>query len=642
MIQFSILGPVELWVSGQRIDLGPARQRGVLAALVVEPQKPISLESLVGRVWDDNPPKHVRNVVYTYIARLRRTLADATHGSSTPVSLKRGAAGYVLGVCPDQVDLIKFWCLLSSARSAPPGDPSRSRLLSEALRLWRGEAFGGLSSEWAVQLRRSLQQTKFDALAQWADAEMQTGNSAAVLDALRRALVEDPLAEQLHERLVRALYLNGRGTDALRQFERARLVIADQLGTDPGRGLQELHQRLLRGQPPGGTDTTAERNATTVGALPQLPIPAGSGPDLLPMDLNDFTGRKKELAYLCKALTSDDRRRPPIVVITGIGGVGKTALAVRAAHEISQDFPDGRLYIDLHGKHDIPVSPRAVLGRLLRALGVESSWIPADQDARAELYRNRLFGQRALIVLDDAADDEQIRALLPGSRSCAVLLTSRALMGGTTGLPHLTLRELPTPQAVEMLARVAGRKFAPTEVPAAREVVYYCSGLPLAVRAVGTRMARRAHVTLSQLAVYLADEERRLDAFSYAACDVRASLDISYHRLDPVSSRLFRFLGASFGPGWEFTVAPMGGLPLEEVEEAYEHLAEMHLLQVVGRDASGQTRYRMLELYRAFARAKAASYAVAGPSQGLTRQKRSRSSQEARQVAPAKVQVPRS
>ena len=471
--------------------------------------------------------------MYTYIARLRRTLSDATHESGTPVSLRREAAGYVLGVSPDQVDLSKFRRLLSSARSAAPGDPRRPSSLAEALRLWRGEALGGLGSEWAAQLRRSLHQAKFDALAEWADAEMHTGHSGIVIDPLRHALLEDPLAEHLHERLVRALYLNGQGTEALRHFERARVVIADELGTDPGHGLRELHQRLLQGQPPSGTDVPAKRNAATASVPPQSPVPAGSGPDLLPMDLDDFSGRSKELAYLCQALTSSGRRRPQTVVITGAGGAGKTSLAVRAAHKLSQDFPDGRLYVDLHGKHDTSVDPCAVLGRLLRALGVDSSWIPADLDARAELYRNRLSGQRALIVLDDAAGDEQIGALLPGSGSCAVLVTSRALIGGTTGLPQLALRELPAPEAVEMLARVAGREFAPADVPAAREVVHYCSGLPLALRAVGTRMARRSHETLNQLATYLADEERRLDALSYAACDVRASLDISYHRLEP-------------------------------------------------------------------------------------------------------------
>lgn len=605
MIEFRVLGPVELWVSGQRKDLGPARQREILAALLVEPQRPTSLDCLVGRIWDGNPPQHVRNVVYTYIARLRRTLGIATRDSGMPVSLLKDSTGYLLDVSPDQVDLIQFRRRLSRARSAPLGDPDRARLLAEALRLWQGEALGGLGSSWASELRRSLQLAKFDALAEWADTEMHAGRSTMVIDSLRHALLEDPLAEQLHERLMRALHLCGRDTDALQQFGRARVIIADELGTDPGPGLRELHQRLLQGKPPSGIGATARQTMPPDGIAPP---PGGSGPcapDLLPMDLDDFSGRREQLKCLCRALAPGQKRGPRMVAITGAGGVGKTALAVHAAHELKQDFPDGRLYVDLHGKRDLPVDPRAVLGRLLHALGVETSWIPANLDARAELYRNRLSGKRVLVVLDDASGDEQIKALLPGSSSCAVIVTSRCLIGGTTGLPQLPLRELPADDAVDMLSRIAGRTFGPGDLKAARQLARYCSCLPLALRAIGARMAWRSHETPAQLAQYLADEERRLDVLSYAACDTRASLDLSYHRLDAVSARVFRFLGTRCRPDSEFVAEPMPGLSLADAQEACERLAEMHLLQVAGLDEAGRVWYRMLELHRIYARTRA-------------------------------------
>ncbi len=599
------------------MDLGPARQRGVLAALLVEPERPISIQSLVDRVWDGEPPKQVRNVVYTYIARIRRTLSEASQESGAPISVHKEATGYILGVSPDRVDLSNFRHLLADSRSAAVDDPQRRHVLSRALRLWRGQALDGLSSEWAGQLRDSLQQLKFEALAEWADAEIHANCAGTVIDPLRQALIEDPLAEQLHERLVRALHLNGQNNEALRQFERARTIIADELGTDPSHGLQELHQQLLHNSPPAAIGRAAVPVAAAPGTppqqLPTVPSPArptgpeGAGPDLLPMGLDDFSGRHKELDRLREMLTSSDGRYHRTVVITGAGGVGKTSLAVRAAHALGAEFPDGRLYVDLHGKCDHPVDSRAVLGRLLRALGMESSGIPAGLDARAELYRNWLSGRRIIVVLDDAADDDQIRALLPGSGSCAVLITSRAQIGGAAGLPLLPLRELPFPEAAQMLAKVSGRKLVEADEQAAREIVHYCSGLPLAIRAVATRLARRPHATLDEVAAHLADEEHRLDALTYAACDIRASLDLSYHRLAPVTSRLFRFLGATLEPDAELAVTPALMLQPGELEEVFEQLTEAHLLHVIGRDTTGRIRYRMPELYRIYARWQAAA-----------------------------------
>lgn len=312
MIEFRILGPVELWISGKRVDLGPARQQGILAALLVEPERPISIQTLVDRVWGTEPPKEVRNLVYTYITRLRRIMRRASQEFSVSISVRKEAAGYVLGISPDQVDLSKFRSLLADSRSASAGDPRRRHALSQALRLWRGQALDGLNSEWAAQLRDSLQQLKFEALAEWADAEMYANCAGTAIDPLRQALLEDPLAEQLHERLVRALHLNGRNNEALRQFERARTIIADELGTDPSRGLQELHQQLLHNDVPDGTGRTSVPVAVAPGIPPQW-LPAGAVPaqpagpgaeaDLRAMDLDGFGGRPGE-ADLCRMLTS--------------------------------------------------------------------------------------------------------------------------------------------------------------------------------------------------------------------------------------------------------------------------------------------------------------------------------------------------
>lgn len=314
MIEFRILGPVELWICGERVDLGPARQRGVLAALLVEPERPVSIQTLVDRVWGTDPPKEVRNLVYTYITRLRRILRRASRELSVPISVHKEATGYILGISPDQVDLSRFRCLLAHSRSTAAGDPQRRDMLSQALQLWRGQALDGLDGEWAAQFRDSLQQLKLEALADWADAEMHANRAESAIDPLRQALLEDPLAEQLHERLVRALHLNGRNNEALRQFERARTIIADELGTDPSHGLQELHQKLLHNHAPGGVDRRAGSVAVAPGTPPQrrangaVPVqatgPAGTGPDLRSMDLGDFSRWDGGLDRLGEMLTS--------------------------------------------------------------------------------------------------------------------------------------------------------------------------------------------------------------------------------------------------------------------------------------------------------------------------------------------------
>ncbi len=619
MIEFRVLGPVEFWVSGERVDLGPARQRGLLAALLVEPERPTSIPALIDRVWGETPPEGVRSVVYTYVARLRRALTDATAGTDCPVTVSRDAVGYMLQTSPEHVDLWRFRQLLAEVRAADPDDPRRVEWLGRALRLWRGEALAGLNSDWAQRFRSTLQQLKHEALAEWADAALHAGRGATAIEELRRALLDEPLAEPLQVRLVRALYATGQGAEAMRQYERARRTIADELGTMPCAALQELHGMMLQGKPLGSSRKTelGLRSVRTAGAAPaepkvpaqaghrERPAAAETGPDLLPMDQADFSGRAAEINWLRDALTSNATHQPPTVVITGGAGVGKTSLVVRAAHALGQDFPDGRLYVDLRGRSDRPADPNDVLSRLLRALGLAPAEIPADLDARAELYRDRLSGRRVLIVLDDAANDRQIEPLLPSGRGCAIIITGRTLLGGPAGSRMRMLRELPQAQAVEMLARVAGEDRVMSEKEAAHQLARYCGGLPLALRAVANRLVSRPHWTVAQVLARIANEERRLDEMAYGSLDVRASLELSYNQLDATASRLFQHLGATIHPGTDLVAGPVIGLAPEEAEDALERLVDMHFLRVVGRDAAGRIHYRMHELHRIYARSVA-------------------------------------
>lgn len=624
-------------MNGQSVDLGPARQRGILAALLVEPERPTSIESLIDRVWGDAPPGAVRSVVYTYVTRLRRVLADATDPTDTPVTVHRDTVGYLLGIQPELVDLASFRSLLARARAAEADDPRRAELLGRALRLWRGEALAGLNSDWAQRLRSTLLQLKHEVLAEWVDAEVHAGRGASVLAVLRQALLEEPLAEPLHERLIQVLYANGQVAEALRQYERVRRIIAEELGTDPGTGLRELHRLMLQGCPLGmsGEQLGADRGpsfrprATPVRRPEAQPAPASAsapggsatgsvvpggpgvrrstGPDLLPMDLADFGGRNSEIDWLRLVMTPPTAGLPPTAVITGGAGVGKTALAVRAAHSLRDEFPDGRLFVHLRGTCDRPAEPGAVLTRLLRALGFPPSGIPEDLDEAAELYRNWMSGRRVLVVLDDAASEEQVEPLLPGGDGCRVLMTSRVRLGTQNGARLRVLGELSEEQSVKLLARIAGWQRVHDEREAAVQLARYCGGLPLALRAVANRLVSRPHWTLREVLARIEDEERRLDELAYGSLDLRTSLEPTFNRLDATASRLFQYLGETARDGLDLRVAPVLGLAPAEAQDALEQLVGMHLIYVEGRDGAGRIRYRMHDLHRLYARSAARS-----------------------------------
>ncbi|MFE7133825.1 BTAD domain-containing putative transcriptional regulator [Streptomyces sp. NPDC057638] len=652
MIEFRVLGPVEMWVGDQRVDLGPERQRSVLAAILVDPERALGIRTLVDRVWGESPPDGVRNVIYTYVARLRRALLAATEATHTPVTLSRGDVGYRLGISPDQVDLHRFRALVSRARATPPDAPERGVLLRQALHLWRGEALAGLNNEWASRFRDSLRQLRHETLAECADTEIRVGRGDAVIDELRHVLLEAPMAELLHERLVRALYAGGQRAEALAQYERARRTIADELGTAPGSGLQELYRLMLRGEPlpsprgrliavpdadpelptaaglrivtaadPGDPAEGGPVPLATVdprlagvayprwagtgggGTAPRGQDPAAAvGPDLLPVDLADFTGRARDVGGLTAILTARDGGTPPIVVIRGAGGVGKTALAVHTAHRVRQAFPGGRLYAELRGNGEAPARPAAVLSHFLTILGADPQELPACLGELTALYRNRLAGRRVLVVLDDAADAEQVVPLLPAGAGCAVLVTARAPLSMPAGARPWSLGELSEPEGVELLARLVGNDRVVADLAAAVQLVRVCEGIPLALRAVADRLVARPHLTLHHLLGRATDEERRLDELAYGTVDIRTRLAHSYSRLDSAASRVFRRLGSLTCPDGYVVAGELTGLDPNDAEETLERLVDHHLLRVAGHDALGRTRYQLRALHRIYAR----------------------------------------
>jgi tetratricopeptide (TPR) repeat protein/transcriptional regulator with XRE-family HTH domain len=340
------------------------------------------------------------------------------------------------------------------------------------------------------------------------------------------------------------------------------------------------------------------------GAAPPLPAIALPVPRELPRPAADFTGRVDELAALRRLL--DVERQGglggPVVItaIDGMGGVGKSALAIHAAHELTRAFPDGQLYVNLRGATaGVPaLAPLAVLERMLRSLGLEPAAIPADAGEAAARFRSLAAGRRLLVVLDDAHSAEQVRPLLPGSPTCAVVITSRQPLATLDGIRPLHLGVLPGDQALDLLGRIAGRERVVAEPEAAERIVHLCGGLPLAVRIAGAVLGSRPHWPLARLVRRLADERRRLDELRAGDLDVRATFALSHLGLAEEDARVFRLLGVL--PGSSFSVALVAALAQTDPERAENALERLRHAQLAHRIEDG--RYALHDLIRLFSR----------------------------------------
>ncbi|HEY7488862.1 MAG TPA: BTAD domain-containing putative transcriptional regulator [Streptosporangiaceae bacterium] len=592
-MQVRLLGPVELWDGRRPVAVGP-RARVVLATLAINAGRVVSVDRLISAVWPDEPPATATAQIQACVSALRRALTDIGVASARDIIVTT-PPGYVLRVAPDQVDVLEFEQGLSDARAAADeGDAQRSAtLLKEALGLWRGpalEGFLGLSVE-----STRLEERRVSAIEERAEADLALGRHTDLVAELAALAAEHRLRERLRALLMRALHRAGRRSEALDVYQDARRILIDELGLEPGPELRQAQQAVL------ADDESAQPPATE-----SLPIVTGRSP--LPPDIADFTGRRKQVVQAMDAIIGmpQPRAAVPIVAITGRAGVGKTTLAVHVAHRLRAQF-DGRLYVGLDGAGPSPADPAEVLGRLLRRLGIDGGAIPDDPEDRAESYRARLDGQRVLIVFDNVADERQVRPLLPGSATCAVIVTSRRHLTGLPGAVHIELDAFDPAQATELLGRVAGMERVAAEPAAGERIGALCDRLPLALRIAAARLAAKPHWSLDRLAHRLADEHRRLDELTHADLEVRGSIGLSHQGLSPPAQRAFRLLGLLDAPDFAvWAAAALMDVPVSEAEEQVEELIDARLLEVSGPDETGQARYRFHDLVRVYARERAA------------------------------------
>lgn len=603
-VSFRLLGGVDADLDGRPLGgLGHARQRLVLAALLLDANRAVTAEQLIDRVWADRPPQRARNTLYSCLSRLRQALAPAR----AEVGIERRHGGYLLAVDPETVDVHRFRRLVARAHAA--GDDDRATaLLEQALRLWRGEAFGGADTPWFNAQRDALAQDRLAAQLDLGDIRLRHGHHARMLAELSERAERHPLDERVAAQLMLALHRSGRPADALRHYEALRRRLAEELGTDPGAALQTLHQQILRGDPALAPPPPPASPSPATAAAPAARPPLA--PRQLPAAPRAFVGRDSELAWLSETLASGGGQpgAVDIAVLTGAGGIGKSWLALRWAHLNLDRFPDGQLYAALRGFDPAgqPPTPGAVIRGFLDALGVPRTDIPRDEDAQAGLYRSLLAGRRVLVVLDNARDTAQVLPLLPGSAGCAVLVTSRSQLGGlaaTHRARHLALDTLPDAEARQVLTHEIGPDRVSAEPQAVTTLLRRCAGLPLALGIVAARAATHPDFPLAALADELDDATTRLDALNAGdlTADLRAVFEASHRDLDDDAARLFALLGLAPGPDVSLpAAASLAGLPLPAARCLLTSLEAAHLVR-----QDEPNRFRMHDLIGLYAAERA-------------------------------------
>lgn len=591
-MRFEILGPIRVHAGAEEVAVTAARERVLLAMLVLHAGSPVSVPQLVEATWNGEPPDNARSQIHGCVWRLRRQLAAA--GASDQVVVTE-PAGYRLQVDSHEVDVREFRRLRDRARTAAAAGQGAeaSDHYRAALGLWRGSALAGVDSDLVRQTGAGLDEERIQLLEECIRVELGLSRAGELVAELTELVRRYPYREGLHGALMLALYRTGRQAESLAAYRDARRVLSTEIGVEPGSELQQLHQAILHRDP----------DLDAAPAAQQSGVPR---PRELPPDVTGFTGREDTLQALDELLPGGTEHRAtplPIAVVTGTAGVGKTALAVHWAHRVADRFPDGQLYVDLGGhSQGPPVRPVEALARLLRSLGTPPDQIPTDQTQATARYRSQLADRRALVVLDNAGTVDQVRPLLPGSPGCLVLVTSRDRLTGLVardGARRVLLAPLPPGEARTLLARLLGPEWAGSSPESIDELARACAYLPLALRIGAANLTHHPGRTVAGYTAELTAGDRlaAMEADGDEETALRATFDLSYRSIPVPAQRLFRLLGLV--PGRDFTAtaaAALAGTPVAAANQLLARLARAHLLEELASD-----RYTFHDLLRDYA-----------------------------------------
>jgi DNA-binding SARP family transcriptional activator/tetratricopeptide (TPR) repeat protein len=597
-VEVAVLGAFAMSVNGVAVPLVRRQQRLFVALLALNANVAVSSDRIAELMWDGEAPPTARNQIQVLVCAIRKAVRA---GGGPASAITTSALGYRLNAPPVDIDLHAFERDVRLAEEAltacrPTEAADRFRL---ALGRWRGPPLTSLTGRFAEAEAARLEERRLAVLLRCVDVELVLGRLDDMVAELTRQTADRPLHEGLRSRLMLALYALGRPADALGVYRAGAHLLAEEQGmVRPGERLRAVHRGVLRAEPVGELIST-----TVCPSVPSaVPAPLTPIPSQLPGEVHGFTGRVRCLQWLDRVLADPGRGGGGISLLSGTAGVGKTAVAVHWAHRVRNRFPDGQLYLDLRGfSSDPPVQPAEALARMLSALGMAPADVPADEDARAALYRSLVADRRVLVVLDNAATPRQVRPLLPGAAGCHVVVTSRHTLSGIVareGARRTTLDLLPLRDAVLLLRRLVGAERVDREQAVVAEVVERCARLPLALRVLAERIVSRPELRLDDLRGELSWQEHRLDVLATPDDETAAMRPVfswSYRALEPAAGRMFRLLGLHPGPHLGAPAA--GALAADRrPERLLDVLTGAHLLTEVG-----PSRYQLHDLLRCYA-----------------------------------------
>lgn len=590
MVRFGLLGTLVVDVDGVQVHIGSARQRVVLAVLLLEANHPVPVSRLIEALWEDDPPATAVTQVQICISALRRKFAMLASG---PPLLTR-PPGYQISVPEDDLDLLIFERLAAAAdTNLTAGRAAEAAAgLHDALALWRGPACAGIASQIVKVAATRLGETHLAVQEKCFDLELRLGRHRELVGELAGLVAANPFRERLRAQLMLALYRSGNRAGALEVYRTGRALLREELGLDPGSELRELEQAILGAE--HSLDLPAEgRHQLRFGGIGSLPLI----PRQLPAPPPDFTGRESPRKQLSVLL-----RSPRVIaVLTGGGGFGKTSLALAAAHDAIGSYSHGQLFARLRRADGSAVQADEPLELFLRSLGVASRDVPESTPAKAAMFRSLLAERRMLMMLDDALDWDQLLWLLPGDCECAVVITTRNRSLHVPGAAKFEVGAMDDQAALDLLSAVIGPDRVAAQQPDARSLVRQCDLMPLALRIAAAKLAARPHWSIGRLAARLADHRRGLDELELSGVSIRSTIAVSWECLTTSAQRLLARLSLtelSEFAGW--VAAPLLDLPLTMAEDVLEELVAAHLVEFKWHpDAT--IRYQLYELVRLFA-----------------------------------------